>query len=1062
MIIMRKLFYILIGGLIGLPLQHGFAQSVKSVHPSITKPKDTLQVSGVILDVVSKRPLYGVYVSYKDYGAAITDSLGHFSIAVPNMQITLMVKAEDYNNQQVALKGRSSIEILLQKSGAASFYNEIVTPSRQVSRSKITGAMDAIETKGNWNADPGSVDNFLQGKVSGLNVIRRSGTPAAGANLYLRGYNSLYASNQPIIIVDGVYYDNATYGASLNKGYYNNPLSFIDLKDIDKITVIKDATSTYGSKGANGAIIITTARAHEEATSIDVLLSGGVNFSPKSLPVMDASDFRSYLSEMLQSKGMTDADISALSYMNDSTSSMDYYNVHQNNNWQNKIFRNSYMQNAYLKIAGGDNIAKYALSIGYGNNKSPLQNTGLTRYNMRFNADLNLTKRLIASANVSYYRNEQNIRNTGIAPTTNPIFTSLVKAPFFADHLISASGVVSPQYADHDTLGISNPIAIINSEKGQNNSFRYNGGISFKYLLSKNLSLATTVSITSQKIRETFFVPQRGIVSDTLMNDLLANNRSGAQVIKLFNVYNDSRINYNQHFGFINDLDVTFGFRYNKLKSEQDYGLGFNAATDQLTSVGYGLNTLRQIGGSIGSSTWMETYLNAAYGLQDKYFLNVNASMDASSKFGRNVNSGALRIADRPFGVFPSAGFSWLASSEKFMANANWLDLLKFRVSYGMMGNDDIGNYTARSYYTAQNLLGISGLVKGNLGNESLMWERVSKANIGLDVDLLNNRLSLTLDAYHNKTSHMVIYEPGPTVSGQDYIITNNGGMKTSGGEISLNAVLVNKRRFNWQLGFNIAKYTSIITKLPTGPIYTDFADGVILTSIDNAPNLFFGYKTNGVYSSDQEATAAGLSKLNSNGTTSIFHGGDVRFVDLNGDKVIDEQDRQVIGNPNPDFYGGANTAITFSNWTLSALVTFMKGNDLYNYARRQLESENNFYNQTAAIKNRWRTDGQITAIPKATWADPMGNSRFSDRWIEDGSYIRLKNLSLSYNIPLKANKALKSMNVFLTGTNLLTLTKYLGYDPEFSATSSVFGQGVDTFLEPQYKSIELGVKVGL
>ena len=229
----------------------------------------------------------------------------------------------------------------------------------------------------------------------------------------------------------------------------------------------------------------------------------------------------------------------------------------------------------------------------------------------------------------------------------------MVKAPFFSRNVVSAAGVVSPQYSDHDTLGVSNPSAIINSEKGENNSFRYNGTISFKYLLSKSLSLATTVSITSQKIRETFFVPQQGIVSDTLMNDVLAHNRSGAQVIKLFNVYNDSRINYARSFNNVHDLNATFGFRYNKINSEQDYGLGFNSATDQLTSVGYGLNTLRQIGGSLGSSTWLESYLNASYGYKDKYFATFNASLDGSSRFGRDVNGGGVRIGDRPFAFFP-------------------------------------------------------------------------------------------------------------------------------------------------------------------------------------------------------------------------------------------------------------------------------------------------------------------------------------------------------------------------------------------------------------------------
>jgi len=1023
---------------------------------------DTLHVAGTVLDAINKQPLNGVYITYKKYSAAISDSLGKFVIAVPNDKITILVKADGYNDKEVALTGRSHIRIDLQPSGYSGYYNEVVMPYGLTRRSRVTGAIESVETKGAWANTLETPDNYLQGRVAGLNAIRRSGTPNAGANLFLRGYTSLYASNQPVIIVDGVYYDNGTYGAPLTTGYYNNPLSFIDLKDIEKITFLKDATYAYGTKGANGAIIITTARAQKEATAIDASVYGAMTFSPSRIPMMNAADFRSYLSGLLQSKGLSSAEISSLPYMNDSLSSPDYYRMHNDNLWQDKIFRNAYTENAYLKIAGGDNIAKYALSIGYASNNSPLENTGLTRYNMRFNADLNLSKKLSVSANVSYFRNEQNVRNTGIDPATSPLFTALVKAPFFAPNDMSDDGIISPQLADKDTLGISNPVALIEDAQGQNNSFRYMGALSFKYLLGKYISLGTTIAVTSQKIRENFFIPQRGVASDTLMNGVLALNRSGAQVIRVFDVYNDSRINYQRSFNNgLHDLNMTFGVRYNKSNTEQDYGLGFNSATDQLTSVGYGLNTLRQIGGSLGASTWLDTYLSTDYNFEDKYFVTFNTTLDGSSRFGRNIDDAGIKIADRTYAFFPAVGVSWLPSSEKFLANNKFINLLKLRLSYGLTGNDDIGNYTARGYYTSQNLLGISGLVRGNIGNEKLQWEQVAKLNAGIDVSLFKDRLNITADAYRNTTSRMILYEPGPTISGQDYIIANDGGMETKGIEANVSAVIINNKKLKWQLGFNIAKSESEITKLPDGDILTDFADGTMITSIGKAPNLFYGYKTKGVYASDAAAQAAGLSNRNIDGSTTPFKGGDMIFADLNNDKIIDENDRQVIGNPNPDFVGGIHSGLTYTNWTLDMLVTFSKGNDIYNYGRRQLESESNYYNQTKAILNRWKSDGQITDIPKASWGDPMGNSRFSDRWIEDGSYLRLKSIALTYNLPVKP-KAFKYVNVYIMGSNLITLTRYLGYDPEFSAASGVFGQGVDTFLEPQYKSVEVGLKIGL
>lgn len=1057
---MRKILRFLLPALL-LNCVHLYAQRDAFDHPAGEVPLHSIKITGQIVDAASGQPIFGAYVAYKEYSAAITDSLGQYSILVPDREVTILITAGGYSDKEVAINGKNKVDIALISDHFSSFSAPLVLPSGLVRQRKVTGAAKSLGTDGGWADMPTTPDSYLQGKVAGLNAIRRSGSPTAGANMFIRGFSSLYASNQPIIIVDGIYYDNGTYGTPLNNGFYNNPLSYIDLKDIDNITIIKDATATYGAKGANGVVLITTTKAQKEATSIDAVIYGGINFAPKSIPMMDAADYRSYLSELLQSKGLSSTEIAALSYMNDSVSSPNYFREHNDFNWQNKVFENAPTQNGYLKITGGDNIAKYALSMGYGSDKSPIKNTGLTRYNMRFNADINLSKRLFATANVSYFKNEQKVRNTGIAPTTNPILTAQVKAPFFAPYEMSDEGVISPRLAGVDSLGISNPMAILNSEKGAENSFRYMGALSFKYLLSKSLSLATTISVTSQKIRESFFVPQLGFASDTLMNGVLAYNRSGAQVIKLFDIYNDTRLHFSKSLSSIQDLDVTLGIRYNKTKTEQDYGLGFNAATDQLTSVGYGLNTLRQIGGSLGSSTWMETYLNSAYGYKDKYFITFDASLDGSSRFGRGIEKRGVKIADRPFALFPAVGLSWLPSSERFLANSKALDLLKFRLSYGLVGNDDIGNYTARSYYTSQNLLGISGLVRGGIGNEKLGWEQVAKLNAGMDLSLFNERLNMSLDVYQNRTSHMVVYEPGPTITGQDYIISGDGGMKTTGAELDLNAVILNKRKVKWQLGFNISKYQSKITKLPAGNIYTDFAAGTILTSVAEAPNLFYGYKTAGVFSSDQAAAASGLRNKNLDGSTTPFKGGDVIFVDKNGDKIIDDEDKGVIGNPNPDFVGGIHTALSYTNWTLDVLATFTKGSDVYNYARRQIESESNYYNQTQAIKNRWKSNGQITDIPKASWGDPVGGSRFSDRWIEDGSYLRLKSISLSYNVPIKPT-ALKSINIYLNGSNLLTLTKYLGYDPEFSATSGVFGQGVDTYLEPQYKSIELGVRIGL
>jgi hypothetical protein len=311
----------------------------------------------------------------------------------------------------------------------------------------------------------------------------------------------------------------------------------------------------------------------------------------------------------------------------------------------------------------------------------------------------------------------------------------------------------------------------------------------------------------------------------------------------------------------------------------------------------------------------------------------------------------------------------------------------------------------------------------------------------------------------------MIMYEPAPAASGYSYMITNSGAMKTSGLELSVGARLINTKSVKWDAGFTLATYKNRITQLPdgtNGAIINSVGGASILTAINSPANLFYGFKTNGVYASDAEAAATGLTKKQPDGTYAALKGGDMRFLDMNGDKKIDDNDRTCIGNPNPDYTGSFSTKFTWKNISIEGLFTFSKGNKIYNTFRSLLESGSGTQNQLTSIINRWRAPGQITSIPKATWGDPMGNSSNSDRWVEDGSFIRLKMVSLSYALPLKGLKGIKYVNFYATGNNLLTFTKYLGYDPEFSAAESILSKGVDVGLEPQFKSVVIGVRVGL
>jgi TonB-linked SusC/RagA family outer membrane protein len=769
-------------------------------------------IQGQIFNAATKKPLPGIRVMYKDIAAAISDTAGNFSINLPVQHALLLLEGDGYQGKQVSVSGLSSLKILMYDDNFSSSADEVTLPTDVFTKTTTPYASTGIKVTDGWSRYGETPDSYLQGKVVGLNVIRRSGTSNIGAALFLRGINSLYATNQPLIIVDGIIFNNSNIGGSIISNNYNNPLSTIDVRDIDNITVIKDASSLYGTKGGNGAVIITTIRATQLGTKIDFSVNGGFNAVPQNLPVMNAEDYRIYLSEILKTKGMTDAEIQAQPYMNDATSNPSYYANHNQTNWQKKVMNNAYTKNVYLKVTGGDDIARYAISLGFLNNGGLTKATNISKYNMRFNGDLNLSRRMTATTSLGFTFSEQNLRDQGNSPKTNPLFLALVKAPFLRTNEVSASGIESPILADRDTLNISNPVAITNLGLAINKSYRFFGSIGFNYELTKKLKLSTTVGIIYNKVRENFFIPRKGVTADTLYN-AIAFSRIGTQVNSLFSLYNDTRITYSTIFKQKHSFAARAGTRYMTDKTEQDFGLGYNSAIDELVSVGNGVNGLRKIGGEIGQAKWMSTYFNADYSYLDKYFLSANLSADGSSRFGKNITSG-MKLGSNVFSLLPSIAASWLISSEKIMANSK-IDLLKLRLSYGLSGNDDIGNYTAKQTYVSQSLLGLQGLVRAGIANDQLQWETVKKLNLGVDVAFLKERVQISIDVFSNKTDKLIVYESAPTVSGFDYVSSNSGALKTTGVEVSVSSRIINKKNCTWDVGFNIGKYKSIVTKLP-------------------------------------------------------------------------------------------------------------------------------------------------------------------------------------------------------------------------------------------------------
>jgi len=1059
MIIKRNIIRI---GVILLPaLVTGSAvhSQVKTETPaSIVPTAGAVKVNGRVFDSRSGLPVRGARVTYGKSIARLTDSTGAFALDLPDRNALIEVSMDGYTAKQVPVLAGKECRVTLYPDHYHSFYEKTSTVFGDNGILKTTGAVE----KQDWNAweqNSETADSYLQGKFAGVSVTRKSGTPSIGANVLIRNFSSLYTNNQPLYIVDGIVYNTEMHSPSITTGHENNALQNIDIRDIQDVTILKDAVaaSIYGARAANGVIVINTNHTRELATKIDLQLSTGVNTVPKTLPLLDAYNYRSYLNDVLATTAYTGEEIAAMPFNNDSRSFAAYAAYHNNTDWQRQVLKRSMDKNLFLRVTGGDDIAKYALSVGYNNERGVLDNTQQDKYTARFNGDMKLTEKFTAQTNISLGYGQQSLKDQGLSSLTNPLFLGLIKSPLLHPNELSADGKVSPNYAEADFFGYSNPLQLLYNGINNKKAYRFLGSIVFDYKLNDQFSISNLTAVTYDKAQEDFFVPKKGVAIDTI-NNMEVFSRLGAQVARYYSISNDLRLGYNRNLGHENNIEAIAGLRYHRHDAEQDYAVGFNSATDQLVTIGNSTASSRVYGGQIGKWVNLTGYALANLTLKNKYLVSGSVGVDGSSRFGEKVSRG-LHISGKTYGVFPAVGLGWILSNEAFLKGSPVMNLFKLRVSYGLTGNDDIGNYSARQNYVSQNFLGVQGLVREGASNPWLQWETVVKANAGADLSFFRERLNISIDVYQNTTKNMLVYNRGNTVSGINYYLYNNGEMKNTGLDLSIFGRVLD-RRVKWDTKLSLGKYKNKITAVPE-TIFTEFAGATYITEKGSAANAFYGFKYEGVYSTQAEANTAGLGILDVAGNKIPFGAGDAKFKDKNNDGIIDNKDRYVLGSPVPDLFGGMNHTVAYKKWSLNALFTFSAGNEVYNYTRAQLESGKTFYNQTDLMLNRWRAEGQVTNVPKVTYGDPMGNTRFSDRWIEDGSYLRLRQLSLEYDLDVN-RQLVKYIRFYGTANNLFTLSRYLGYDPEFAMSGDVFHQGADVTLEPIFKSYQIGVRLGL
>lgn len=1054
------------------------AVQTKKVMKVVQKKYETRTVKGIVTDAATGAPIAGAIVKaagVQGYSGMTNDN-GEYEVKVPVFSSALFVTSPDFNPITIGLTEKvQQKQINMMSTKFASDYTENPNILNTASANDFQYS-DAINIKDEVQKQLGAY----------AYTTKRNGTPGVGSTMFIQGLNSLNANAQPLVVVDGVMLDQQYARTILHDGFTNDILSNINPADIANVEIIRNGTALYGARGANGVVNITTKRCKSLKTLITASVSAGVTFQPKFYSMMDAEQYRGYASEMLKTTNTT---MRNFKFLNPNPDYYYYNQYHNNTDWKDLVYQTALTQNYGVSVEGGDDIAQYNLSVGFTNFESTLKYNDMNRLNIRFNTDISILQNLDVRFDASFTNTTRNIRDDGAPATytegtpTAPGFLAYVKAPFLSPYSygnrqistafldINDESYLSEALSAYDDYNwkLGNPVAINEYAEAEiKNSFDnslLNLSITPKLTLRPNLAISEHFTYALVNTNNKYYIPVSG-VPNYYVTSVTAEreNQVSSLAAKQNSVQSDTRIDWFNRYNAHN-VALFGGVRLDFESYSTNSQLGYDTGSDKTPFMSASLKNSKAFG---VDESWrnMDVYVQGNYNYLGRYFAQVNLTATGSSKFGSDADGG-ISVFGADWGLFPSIQGSWVVTNEPWLAGKKGLDYLKFTMGYDISGNDDIDIFAAKSYFASKQYLNtVAGLSFAGVGNTKIKWETTRRFNIGFETRLLNNRLSLAFNYFNASTIDLLQLRELGMLSGLSQNWDNSGRLRNVGYDFNIGMKLVNTKDWTFNLGLSAGHYNNTIVDLGLEngkKIYTtDIYGATILTREGSAANQFYGYKTNGVFATTEQAEKSGLYVLNANGVThDHFTAGDVIFVDQNGDKEINEKDMVVIGNPNPDLYGNISASLSYKRFRLDANFTYSIGNDVYNYMRAQLEGGSRFMNQTTALTQRWQVEGQVTDVPKITFQDPMGNSRFSDRWIEDGSYMKLKSLTLSYDLPINSG-FLQGLQFWIQGNNLFTLTKYLGTDPEVSVTNSVIGQGIDFGRLGQSRSIVAGVKINL
>ena len=984
-------------------------------------------VKGVVADD-SGLPIPGANVTELNSkgNGTITNVDGQYSIVVKGPKSVLRFSFIGYTKEDVTVGNKTQIDVQLSEDSKS--LDEVVVIGYGTMRKKdLSGAVASIKSEDLMIGNPTSFSQALQGKLAGVQVNSNDGAPGSGMSITIRGANSFSTSSQPLYIVDGIPFDAGsapTSGANENNNTTSNPLSLINPNDIESIDVLKDASATaiYGSRGANGVVMITSKRGAEGAGKVTVNANWAVQNATKVPDMLNAAQYAALSNDMLSNN-----DDNTNPYWADPSL------LGAGTNWLDEMLRTGVKQSYSVSYSGGTEKAHYYVSGGFLDQSGIVESVNYRRFNFQANSDAQVNKWLKFTTNLTFSTDVKEGGSYSIGDAMKALPTQPVKNE---DGSWSGPGQEAQWYGS-----IRNPIGTLHMMTNETKGYNFLANITGEITFTKWLKLKSTFGYDAKFWFADNFTP----AYNWKPNPVEESSRYKSDN-KSFTYLWDNYFVFDHTFARKHRVGVMAGSsaqwnNYDYLNAQKNIFM-----FDNIHEMDNG-EKMYSLGGSQSDWALLSLMARLNYSYEDKYLLTATVRRDGSSRFGKNNR----------WGTFPSVSLAWRISQEDWFPKDNnfLMNDLKLRIGYGVTGNQEIGNYGfVASYNTGVYPFGnnnSTALVSTTLSNPNIHWEEVRQTNFGVDMSLFNSRVNLSLDAYIKKTTDMLVKASIPITSGFEdttETFTNAGKMRNKGVEMTLRTINM-KGLFSWESALTATYNKNEILDLNSEtPMFINQMGNSYVTMLRAGYpiNVFYGYVTDGLFQNWDE--------VNRHATQPGAAPGDIRFRDLNNDGVINDEDRTVIGNPNPNWFFSLTNNFSYKGWELSVFLQGVSGNKIYNANNVDNEGMAAAYNQTTAVLNRWTGEGTSNSMPRAIWGDPNQNCRVSDRFVENGSYLRLKNITLSYTLPKKWMQKIQLENARISFSceNVATITGYSGFDPEVDVN------GIDSSRYPISRTFSMGL----